>query len=298
LQPQVLPRAARLIPAVGVSLLVRWLAVVAVFLAARAATAAEDPAKASTSAAARADAARLIPLAQLDPQVRRQVTNVVKHAGIFRRLPTTLFPCDHGLYAYLVRHPEVIVNLWQVMGVTQVTIERLADGSYKAADGAGTSCSIRYVHSGDGLEVIYAEGAYSGPLFRHPVRAKCVLVLKTVYLEAPDGRKVVQSRMDCFVHVENSGLELIAKTVQPLVGKTADHNFTESSAFFGMLSRAAYRNNDAVARLASRLSKIEPQTRNEFAGIVRQAAAPTASSAGDVTTASAPAPARSSPPKR
>ena len=252
------------------SSLVRVLATAAVCLWSYTATAAEDPAKASTSAAARADAARLIPLEKLDPQLRKPVASVMKHAGIFRRLPATVIPCDHDLYLFLVRHPEVIVNIWHVMGATQVTMERLAEGSYKAADGAGTSCSIRFAHCEDGLHVIYADGAYTGPLFRHPVRAKCVLILKTAYLNATDGRKIVNSRMDCFIHVENTGLELIAKTVQPLVGKTADHNFTESSAFFGMLSRAAHRNNDGVVRLASRLSKIEPQTREEFAGVVRQ----------------------------
>jgi hypothetical protein len=266
------------------------LAVVAACVWAHVAPAAEDAAKASTSAVARADAARQIPLEKLDAQLRKPVANVVKHAGIFRRLPAAVIPCDHDLYLFLVRHPEVIVNIWQVMGATQVTIQRLADGSYKAADGAGTSCSVRFAHSEDGLHVIYADGAYTGPLFRHPVRAKCVLILKTAYLNAADGRKIVNSRMDCFIHVENSGLELIAKTVQPLVGKTADHNFTESSAFFGMLSRAAQRNNDGVIRLASRLSKIEPQTRQQFADVVRQVAPATqASVAQEVDPAGSPA---------
>lgn len=232
--------------------------------------AAEDASKASTSAAARADAVKSIPLDQLDAQTRATVSDVVKKAGIFRRMPISVVDCDPNLYLFLVRNPEVVVNIWQVMKVTTVSIERTKPGVYRATDGAGTACNIQFVHSSPDTHVILADGAYSGPLFLRPVKARCVIVLKSGYVKETDGRHYVTSRMDTFIDLDSVGVELFAKTVQPLVGKAADHNFTETSGFFGTLSRAAERNPAGVQRLSAKLTKIDPKVRDEF---VKQAAA-------------------------
>lgn len=228
------------------------------------AQAAEDASKASTSAAARADAAKGIPLDKLDGATRSTVSDIVKKAGIFRRMPVSVVDCDPDLYLFLVRNPEVVVNIWQVMNVTTVSAERVKPGVYKATDGAGTACNIQFVHSSADTHVIVADGAYSGPLFLRPVKCRCVLVLKSGYVKEADGRHYVTSRMDTFIDLDSVGVELFAKTVQPLVGKAADHNFTETSAFFGTLSRAAERNSPGVTRLSSKLNKIDPKVRDEF----------------------------------
>jgi hypothetical protein len=199
----------------------------------------EDPTKASTSAAARADAAKSIPFDQLDEQSRAVASDIVKKASIFRRMPVSVVDCDPNLYLFLVRNPEVVVNIWQVMNVTTVSADRVKPGVYKATDGAGTACNIQFVHSSPDTHVILADGAYSGPLFLRPVKCRCVLVLKSGYVKETDGRIHVTSRMDTFIDIDSAGVAIIAKTVQPLVGKAADHNFTETSGFFGTLSRAA-----------------------------------------------------------
>ncbi len=226
--------------------------------------AAEDASKASTSAAARADAAKSIPLDKLDANTRATVSDIVKKAGIFRRMPVSVVDCDPDLYLFLVRNPEVVVNIWQVMKVTTVSAERVRPGVYKATDGAGTACNIQFVHSSNDTHVIVADGAYSGPLFLRPVKCRCVLVLKSGYVKEADGRQFVTSRMDTFIDLDSVGVELFAKTVQPLVGKAADHNFTETSAFFGTLSRASERNAPGITRLSTKLTKIDPKVRDEF----------------------------------
>lgn len=243
--------------------------------------AAEDASKASTSAAARADAVKSIPLDQLDAQTRATVSDVVKKAGIFRRMPISVVDCDPNLYLFLVRNPEVVVNIWQVMKVTTVSIERTKPGVYRATDGAGTACNIQFVHSSPDTHVILADGAYSGPLFLRPVKARCVIVLKSGYVKETDGRHYVTSRMDTFIDLDSVGVELFAKTVQPLVGKAADHNFTETSGFFGTLSRAAERNPAGVQRLSSKLTKIDPKVRDEFVKQTAAIAAPAPAAADD-----------------
>lgn len=253
------------------------------------APAAEDPTKASTSAAARADAAKCIPLDQLDEKSRRTVSDIVKKAGIFRRMPVSVVDCDPNLYLFLVRNPEVVVNIWQVMKATTVSAERVKPGVYKATDGAGTACNIQFVHSSPDTHVILADGAYSGPLFLRPVKCRCVIVLKSAYVKETDDRIHVTSRMDTFIDLESAGVELFAKTVQPLVGKAADHNFTETAAFFGTLCRAAERNPAGVERLSAKLAKIDPNVRDEFlkrTSAVAEVAKPAAEGPGETVVVS------------
>ncbi|MEX0585204.1 MAG: hypothetical protein WD176_01080, partial [Pirellulales bacterium] len=141
-------------------------------------------------------------------------------------------------------------------------------GIYRAADGAGTLCDVQFVYSDQDTHVILADGAYTGPIFLRPVKAKCVLLLKSGFVRETSGQHYATSRMDSFIHVENAGLDLVARTVHPLVGKAADHNFTETAAFLSCLSRSAQRNKPGVDRLTAKLAKIDPATRDELAQIV------------------------------
>jgi hypothetical protein len=214
---------------------------------------------------ARDEAIRSIPLAKLEADDQSRIKAAVSGRSLFRRLPTQVMPCDPDLYLFLVRHPEVVVNIWEVMGISNVAIERTGPDTFRASDGAGTLCRVKFCYSDHETHVIYAEGSYSGPLFSKPVRAACVLVLKSGYMRETDGRYHVTSRMDTFIQIDHAGVELLAKTLQPLVHRSADYNFVETAAFLSTVSRAAEINTDGVQRLAQRLGNVEQPIRNQFA---------------------------------
>jgi hypothetical protein len=92
-----------------------------------------------------------------------------------------------------------------------------------------------------------------------------VLVLKSGYVQETNGRHYITSRMDTFVDIEHAGVELLAKTLQPLVHRTADFNFVETAGFLGTISRTAEVNPTGVSRLSRKLTKLEPQVRDRFA---------------------------------
>jgi len=225
---------------------------------------AADPTKATTSRAARQDSIKSIPMDKLDAKSRHLVSEVVSKPSIFRRMPVAVVDCEPNLYLFMVRNPEVIVNIWGVMGISNVSMKRIGAGVFQASDGAGTLCNIRFMHTSPDTHVIYADGSYRGPLLRQGVRAKCVLVLKSGYVRETNGRHYVTSRMDVFMRVDNIGVELLAKTVQPLVGRSADHNFTETAAFLASVSRTARRNNKGLQGLAAKLTKVTPAVRTGF----------------------------------
>ena len=171
-------------------------------------------------------------------------------ASLFRRLPVQVTQCDPDLYLFLVRHPEVVVNIWEVMKISNVALERTGEDTFRATDNAGTLCERQVLlqrsrHPGD-----LRRGPYDGPLFKRRCRPSCVLLLKSGYVQETNGRYYVTSRMDTFIQIDHAGVDLLAKTMQPLVHRSADYNFVETAAFLVTISRTAEVNPLGMGRLA------------------------------------------------
>jgi len=197
--------------------------------------------------------------------MREKIKSTVEATSLYRRLPVQVTECDPEMYLFLVRHPEVVVNIWEVMNISNVALERTGPDSFRATDNMGTLCAVKFCYSDHETQVIYAEGSYSGPMFHRPLKARCVLLLKSGYMQETDGRYFVTSRMDTFIHIEHAGVEALAKTLQMLVHRSADYNFIETAAFLGTVSRTAESNPSGMLRLAGKLQNLEPEVRQKFA---------------------------------
>lgn len=227
------------------------------------------PGKATSDAAARHQAIRAIPWRNLSPTDRRDVQHVVQNTSIYRRLPTRVVECDPDLFTFLLQHPDVVVDVWRLMGISRVALERISPAGFRGTDGNGTSGQVRYVAANWGAEarnlaVVYADGAYEGNPFPVPLRAQSVLVLRSAAKRDAQGRHQVTVQIDSFVHLEQVGVELVAKTVQPWISRIADQNFIETVEFVGTFSRTAERNPQGMERLAHRLRSIDAPTRHEL----------------------------------
>ncbi len=209
----------------------------------------------------------MLPFDKLPEDVRTNVQSTIAATTLYRRLPVQVTPCDPDMYLFLVRHPEVVVNIWEIMQVSNVAIRRTGPDTFRATDNMGTACDVRMCYSDHETQVIYAEGAYSGPMFKQPIRARCVLLLKSGYLQETDGRFHVTSRMDTFIQIEHAGLEVLAKTLQMLIHRSADYNFVETASFLSNVSQTAEANPGGMQRLAAKLTNVQPDVRDRFAEI-------------------------------
>jgi hypothetical protein len=77
----------------------------------------------------------------------------------------------------------------------------------------------------------------------------------------------VTVRVDSFVKIEQMGIELVAKTVQPWISKTADRNLIETLSFVSNFSRTAEKNPQGMQRLSARLPSVDEPTRNELVAL-------------------------------
>ncbi|MCC9609364.1 hypothetical protein LOC68_05585 [Blastopirellula sp. JC732] len=209
-------------------------------------------------------AIREIPFDKLTMQAGDDIRYVVTSPSIFRRLPVQVIDCDPDLYLLLVRYPEIIVNIWRLMGITNVAIERTGQFSFHAKDGAGTVSDVELVYGNRDTHILIANGYYEGPLAPGKVDAKCVLVLKTGYAPADMNKTFVSNQLDVFVKFEHKGADLLARTLHPLIGKTADANFAETTAFLGKISKSSEENFTGMQNLSQKLTQIDPALRDQF----------------------------------
>jgi hypothetical protein len=201
------------------------------------------------------------------------VSRVLENATVFRRLPVQVVDCEPELFHFMVRQPEVLVNIWQLMGLSNVSFDRTDDVHFRCSDGDGTTARGEFVWRNHDTLVVYAEGSYDGPLFPKTVRGDVVLVLKTASMRETNGRYYVTSRLDTFIHVDNVGVEIIAKMFQGWLGRTIDHNFSEAVSFLGTISHSAETNPDSMRRVAARFTHVDRDHRQQFVDLTDQVAA-------------------------
>ena len=229
----------------------------------------------STSSALRKKAVARIPYQQMAPAAARRVADVVDHSSLYRQLPITTIQADPDMYLFLLRYPETIIGTWQLMGISEMSATRTAAFRLKASDGAGTQTQAELVYGQPNLNIYYAEGEYEGPMLLRKVTGSCVIMIESQYHRGPDGTPQVTSCMNFFLKIDNLAASVIAKTIHPLVGTTADHNFVETLKFAEKLSETSGRNGPGVQRMANRIDSLSPEVRQRFqdmAGVVWQRA--------------------------
>ena len=231
-------------------------------------TAETAPAGATSNAAARRDAIQSIPRDKLDAEGRAKVDAVLGNVTVFRRFPTRTVTCDPDLYLFVVRHPDIVVGIWDVLGLSQLQFRQTGPDTYCVAESAGTLATLDLLYHSNDTHVVYGQWSYTGPLLPRTIRGRCLAVLRSGFGRQGDGRYAVTSRLDGFVTVEPAGAELLAKVLHPLVVKNADINFVQTVGFVGSLSRTAEVNSRGLQRLTQRLTNVQADVRRQFVEVV------------------------------
>jgi len=226
-----------------------------------------NPLEATSSEQAKQEAIQSIPLERLSSEDRADVQSVLSEVSLFRRLPVGVVDCDPSLYLFLVRHPDVVVNIWDVLDLSKIQLRQIDEERFQLTEPAGTTATLRFLYQSHDTHVIYGEGTYQGPLLSRPVQGRAVMVLKSGYVLETNGRHYITNRLDCFLTVAPAGAEVLTKLMSPWMGKTVDNNFIQTVSFVGSLSRTAEVNQHGVLRLASQLKEVRPEVRVRFVAL-------------------------------
>ena len=222
------------------------------------------------------DAINAIPFDKLTPEATQKIVAVLERATLFRRVPTQVVHCDNEMFLHCLRSPEVVINIWQLMGITTIQTKRTGDYTWTGTDGAGTTGDVEMIYGSDRMHIIYTNGFYEGPLFKRKMPGRAAMVIHSEPAQGRDRQSLVSCRMDLFLQLDSAGADLMAKTLYPMIGKTADANFAETASFIAKISQSAERNGPGMQQLANKLQNVKASVREEFAqtaAVVNQRAA-------------------------
>lgn len=224
----------------------------------------------SSSREARDRAIAALPLERMAAAQRDVVEKSLRGTTLYRHLPRETITCDAELLDFLLARPEALVDVWRVLGISRLALDPVAPGQWRMADGYGTSGTVsllyRERHAGGGLLVFHGRGGYTGPLAPKPLTGSCLLLIRHASAE-PDagGRNRQAVEVDAFLDVDGLGLELVTRSLQPLIAHSAAANFHEICLFVTQFTAAASRNPQGVARLTRRMSRTDPADRARMA---------------------------------
>ncbi|KLU02577.1 hypothetical protein RISK_005643 [Rhodopirellula islandica] len=216
------------------------------------------------STAHRQDILDALPMDRLTVEAKQRILGIAEKPTLFRRLPSQIIPCDRDMFLFLTRNPDVLVGLWDLMGITQVQSTRTGPYQLDASDGVGTLCRVDLVYGDANKHIFVVDGSYDGKMTPTEIRGKGVFVLESTYTVGEDGRTRVSGTLDCFVQLDSLGIDLIARTMSPIIGRSADSNFEQTAQFIAQVSEASERNPSAMLDIAARLPQVTQPIRDDF----------------------------------
>ena len=235
----------------------------------------------SSSREARRRALEAFPLDRIPEPQRKAIDPCLRSATLYRRLPVETVACDAELLDFALTKPEAIVDIWRVLGISRLALDPVGPRQWRLSDGYGTVGVLRLVHQErqgrSGLLVFHGRGAYTGPLSPKNLTGSCVLLLRHgPAMPAADGRQRQTVQIDSFLDMDGVGLEIVTRTLQPIIVRSAASNLHEICLFMTTLSDSARTNPEGVAQLAGRLQQTDDADRQILAMIARRAAQPAA----------------------
>ncbi len=224
----------------------------------------------------RKEVVRSLPYAQLNAETKAKIGDILERPSLYRRLPVTAIAIDPEYLQFLIRYPETVVGIWDLMGITKMKTQRAGPYLLKTDDGAGTTSAMELVYGSPDLHIYFGDGHYEGPVLRKKLKGKCVIILRTrphaehiagdILGQRPGAAPKIACQLDVFLKLENGTAGIIAKTISPIVGPTADHNFTESLKFVERLNRTTVDNGPGVQKMAERLD-VDQQVIENFQAV-------------------------------
>ena len=212
-----------------------------------------------------------LPMQRIAPAHHDVIAQYRGSTTVHRRLPGETIHCDPDLLAFLLAKPEALVDIWRVLGISRVSLDQVAPETWQLSDGYGTVGMVRLLHhqrsDTGGLLIFHGQGGYSGPLSPKDLTGSCLLVIRHHDLPTADGRPTQRVDMEAFLQVDGLGLQLVTRTLQPLIVRSAAANLHEICLFVSQFSAAAGRNPTGIARLANRMSRTSASDRQTLVNV-------------------------------
>ncbi len=211
-----------------------------------------------------------LPAHRMNAEDRGLVEYFKRSTTLHRRMPVETIHCSHELLEFVLAKPETLVDVWRVLGISRVSFDPMGPGRWRLEDGYGTTGTVRLVFqekrpSGTTM-IFHGRGGYSGPMAPKPLTGSCLIVVRH-QAAVVAGRTAQKLEVEAFLDVDGLGLEIVTRTLQPLIARSAATNVHEICLFVDQLAHAARRNPSGMAVLAEQLPRTEAADRRMLSAL-------------------------------
>ena len=211
-----------------------------------------------------------VPVARMHATSQQRVGHVLKNLSLYRKLPDIRCETDPRVVDYFLANPDVAVDIWRVLGVSEVTMTRTGANSFAADDGQGSRGTLHVVYRDTQQQVLLCDGVFVNPVSKKPIRAEAVIHFRHRTERSRDGRTFSRHDATMFISLPSNTVEAVARAISPVSNKLADQNFEEVSRFVRMMNVAMTEQPDWIDSLAARLANISQPRREELVALSQQ----------------------------
>lgn len=211
-----------------------------------------------------------IPLSSMTQANRQRAQAIIRDRSQYRRLPSLQYTIDEPIYRYLIKHPDVAVSTWRVMGISRFEMWQTGPAEFEAQAIDGSEGIADILYQDENQMVFVCQGSYHSPLLPRPMEAAALIWFRTMYTPNVEGTHVVTQKADVFVRFPSSSVSAIAKVLTPVTNSLMDRNLFEVSLYGSMMSRAVRDEPEWVVQVAQQLEGVLPQRKTELIEVARK----------------------------
>lgn len=220
------------------------------------------------------DPAQVVPMAQVAPQHREVVSELIREPTLHRRGKPETFPCNPRIYLNLVNEPVLTLSLWKDLGQTPASLQQVGPNRFAGSDGSGTTATWEYLVRSPRLHVMLCHLDYSTPRGNARLNGRILLIVRSGFFREVDGEFWVQHDIEAFVKVDSRGWKAVAATVRPLVEKVLEDQVQEAGLFVSLMARLVEMYPDWASGVAARTPALRPDALDSFRQVVQQTRRP------------------------
>lgn len=226
------------------------------------------------SGAKRPEPTLVVPLAQIAPEFRENVAEVIREHTFHRQGAAETFPCNSKIYLSLLNEPALTLALWKDLSASPVRLQQVGPNRYQGTDGNGATATWEFVYRSPKVHVLLSDLEYISPRGNARLDARIVLIVHSGYYREVNGESWVQHDVEAYVKVDSKGLKMVAKTFRPLIEKLLEDQVKEAGWFVSLMGRlvAAYPN--WACDVAVKAPEVNAEARQRFREVVVQTRRP------------------------
>lgn len=225
------------------------------------------PASAGTQ---KPDPAQVVPLDQIRPEHRENVTEVIRDHTFHRKGAPETFPCNPRVYLSLLNEPALTLALWQDLSSSPVQLQQIGPNRYQGSDGNGAKASWEFVLRSPKLHVLLCNLDYTSPRGAAHLQARIVLIVHSGYYREVNGEHWVQHDVEAYVKVDSKGWKAVARTIRPLIEKLLEDQVREAGWFVSLMGRLVAMYPNWACQVTMKQTQIQAETRERFRDVVIQ----------------------------